>query len=212
MNKSIINGIDVSEYFIEVVDEGGSTIDYKILPNSERLLVEKIFEQNQQLKRLQEENKRLQMLSCANCGEKYLSPDGAELYEKNVQLQKENEKQKEQIKQLEDFIKSDGEIDHINHEYTYKLRKENKELEKELEQLNKKCYETLKMLKHEYDGRQKDNEQWFTRCTENHNEDSKVIEKYRSALENIKDYCIKTTSRPLERKFILTMINEALNE
>jgi len=54
-----INGIDVSEYFIDVVDEGGSTIDYKILPNSERLLVEKIFEQNQQLKHLQEENKEL---------------------------------------------------------------------------------------------------------------------------------------------------------
>ena len=54
-----INGIDVSEYFIDVVDEGGSTIDYKILPNSERLLVEKIFEQNQQLKRLQEENEEL---------------------------------------------------------------------------------------------------------------------------------------------------------
>jgi hypothetical protein len=35
-----------------------------------------------QFKRLQEENKRLQMLSCANCGEKYLSPDGAELYDK----------------------------------------------------------------------------------------------------------------------------------
>lgn len=41
------------------------------------------------------------MLSCANCGEKYLSPDGAELYDKNVQLyeknvhlQKENEKLK----------------------------------------------------------------------------------------------------------------------
>jgi len=38
-------------------------------------------------------------------------------------LKEENEKQKEQIKQLEDFIKSDGEIDHINHEYTYKLKK-----------------------------------------------------------------------------------------
>lgn len=94
MTDKIINGIDVSEYFIDVVDEGGSTIDYKIFPNSERLLVEKIFEQNQQLKCLQEENKRLQMLSCANCGEKYLSPDGAELYEKNVQLQKENEELK----------------------------------------------------------------------------------------------------------------------
>ena len=57
--KIIINGIDVSEYFIDVVDEGGSTINYKLLPNSERLLVEKIFEQNQQLKRLQEENEKL---------------------------------------------------------------------------------------------------------------------------------------------------------
>ena len=54
-----INGIDVSEYFIEVVDEGGSTINYKILPNFERLLVEKIFEQNQQLKCLQKENEGL---------------------------------------------------------------------------------------------------------------------------------------------------------
>ena len=59
MNKPIINGIDVSEYFIDVIDEGGSTIDYKILPNTERLLVEKIFEQNQQLKRLQRENEEL---------------------------------------------------------------------------------------------------------------------------------------------------------
>ena len=54
-----INGIDISKYFIEVVDEGGSTINYKILPNFERLLVERIFEQNQQLKHLQEENKEL---------------------------------------------------------------------------------------------------------------------------------------------------------
>ena len=45
-------------------------------------------------------------------------------------LQAENEELKEQIKQLEDFIKSDGEIDHINHEYTYKLKQENEELKK----------------------------------------------------------------------------------
>ena len=57
-----INGIDVSEYFIDVVDESGGTVDYKILPNVERLLVEKIFEQNQQLKRLQEENIRLKKI------------------------------------------------------------------------------------------------------------------------------------------------------
>ena len=126
-----INGINVSEYFIDVVDEGGSTIDYKILPNSERLLVEKIFEQNQQLKRLQEENKRLQMLSCANCGEKYLSPDGAELYEKNVQLQKENEKIKTYIQKMDKpQIKTiDSEIALKNIE----LQKENEELKKQLE-------------------------------------------------------------------------------
>lgn len=56
----------------------------------------------------------------------------------------ENEKQKEQIKQLEDFIKSDGEIDHINHEYTYKLKKENEKLKKilqELKDLSLKTYD-----------------------------------------------------------------------
>lgn len=76
-----INGIDVSKYFIEVVDEGGSTINYKILPNFERLLVEKIFEQNQQLARLQEENEELKKLkkyykgfvaNCRYCDEWYM--------------------------------------------------------------------------------------------------------------------------------------------
>ena len=47
------------------------------------------------------------MLSCANCGEKYLSPDGAELYEKNVQLQKENKELKEKIKS-EKYIKENA--------------------------------------------------------------------------------------------------------
>ena len=49
---------------------------------------------------LEEENKRLQMLSCANCGEKYLNSDGAELYEKNVQLQRENEELKARFNEL----------------------------------------------------------------------------------------------------------------
>lgn len=62
-----------------------------------------------------------------------------------------------------------------------------KRLEQENKELKKQHYEALKMLKHEYDGRQKDNEQWFMRCTENHNEDSKIIENYRSALEEIKE-------------------------
>jgi hypothetical protein len=65
--------------------------------------------------------------------------------------------------------------------------KQLKRLEQENKELKKQHYETLKMLKHEYDGRQRDNEQWFTRCTENHNEDSKIIDKYRSALEEIRE-------------------------
>ena len=44
-------------------------------------------------------------------------------YKQLKRLQAENEELKAQIEQLEDFIKSDGEIDHINHEYTYKLKK-----------------------------------------------------------------------------------------
>lgn len=67
MSEPIINGIDVSKYFIDVVDEGGGKIDYKILPNSERLLVEKIFEQNQQLARLQEENEELKEILKNQC-------------------------------------------------------------------------------------------------------------------------------------------------
>lgn len=55
-----------------------------------------------------------------------------DLFKQLKRLKKENEKQKEQIKQLEDFIKSDGEIDHINHEYTYKLKKENEGLKEEI--------------------------------------------------------------------------------
>lgn len=49
-----------------------------------------------QLQRLKQENKTLQMLTCVNCGEQFLSPDGSELYEKNVQLQKENEQLKDE--------------------------------------------------------------------------------------------------------------------
>lgn len=80
----IINGIDVSKYFIEIVDEGGSTINYKILPNFERLLVEKIFEQNQQLARLQEENEGLKSLNDFNV-------------QKIEVLQEENEELKKQL-------------------------------------------------------------------------------------------------------------------
>lgn len=86
-----------------------------------------------QLKRLQEENKRLQMLSCANCGEKYLSPDGAELYEKNVQLQKENEELKTYIQKMDK-----PEIKTIDSEIALK----NIELQQENEKIKKQynCY------------------------------------------------------------------------
>lgn len=55
--------------------------------------------------------------------EEELRDELTELKLKFNELKKEKEKQKEQIKQLEDFIKSSGEIAHINHEYTYKLKK-----------------------------------------------------------------------------------------
>ena len=113
---NIINGIDVSEYFIEVVDEGGSTIDYKILPNSERLLVEKIFEQNQQLKRLQQElDIKEKML------DKFMIGSGETL----EKLQKENEG----LKSLNDFNVQKIEV----------LQEENEELKAENEQLKKPC-------------------------------------------------------------------------
>lgn len=93
-DKPIINGIDVSE--CEYYDDG--TCCNKDVLALSCDTTDCIYKQ---LKRLQEENKRLQMLSCVNCGEQYLSPDGAELYEKNVQLQKENEELKEKIKDLD---------------------------------------------------------------------------------------------------------------
>ena len=90
-----INGIDVSESV--------STATNNDIYYSQKA----VDELENKIKRLQEENKRLQMLSCANCGEKYLSPDGVELYEKNVQLQEENEKLKEKIKS-EKYIKENA--------------------------------------------------------------------------------------------------------
>ena len=107
--KNKINGIDVSGYFIDVVDEGGSTIDYKILPNSERLLVEKIFEQNQQLKRLQEKNEeqkeQIKQL------EDFVKSDG-EIdninHEYTYKLQKENEELKKKNKELLNLSNTGG--------------------------------------------------------------------------------------------------------
>ena len=92
MNKPIINSINVSEWELKGVLIPITECKYfegiGDCKESKGLCVDNDNCYFKQLKRLQEENKRLQMLSCANCGEKYLSPDGAELYEKNVQLQK----------------------------------------------------------------------------------------------------------------------------
>ena len=108
-------------------------------------------------KRLQEENKRLQMLSCANCGEKYLSPEGSELYDKNVQLQKENEELKNRLKTLDDeeFVYEVSEIEYNNfkkmNEYKQALEKIKKwatnhnpcDIDPEVKCTKKDCFECL---------------------------------------------------------------------
>lgn len=136
-----INGIDVSEcknFYCGICEE-----ENKIPRTIEHFTADCIFYPNcyyKQLKRLQEENKRLQMLSCANCGEKYLSPDGAELYEKNVQLQRENEGLKKENEELKTYIQKmdKPEIKTIDSEIALK----NIELQKENEKIKKQynCY------------------------------------------------------------------------
>lgn len=105
-----------------------------------------------QLKRLQEENKRLQMLSCANCGEKYLSPDGSELYEKNVQLQKENEELKNRLKTLDDeeFVYEVTEIEYNNFKKMNEYKQALEEIRSYCDEQNLKadytaCYITNKI-------------------------------------------------------------------
>lgn len=101
MSETIINGIDVSEYFIDVVDEGGSTIDYKILPNSERLLAEKIFEQNQQLKRLQEENEKLKENQCCPETCEYIATEII----RYTNVCEVNSKYKQALEKIRDIVK-----------------------------------------------------------------------------------------------------------
>lgn len=113
--KEITEGIDVSEEIRYCNNCSNLGLDFETgkfycsLSNRLDELPEVLscdeFSTNCYIKRLQEENKRLQMLSCANCGEKYLSPDGAELYEKNVQL-------KQALEEIREIIS--GEIDHTD--------------------------------------------------------------------------------------------------
>ena len=104
-------------------------------------------------------------------------------------MQEENEKQKEQIKQLEDFIKSDGEIDYINHEYTYKLQQENEEL-KEL--IGKTRCNRLEMY-----------ESFETECN-----------KYKQTLEEIREIILKSDPESACNisNIIIKKINEVLND
>ena len=136
MSETIINGIDVSECekLGETIDGFTCGLGKRIRFANEIITKHNLCKDNpdcyfKQLKRLQEENKRLQMLSCANCGEKYLSPDGAELYEKNVQLKQELDIKE---KMLDKFMIGSGET-------LEKLQKENEWLKKENEQLKKPC-------------------------------------------------------------------------
>lgn len=118
---------------------------------------------------LEQENKRLQMLSCANCGEKYLSPDGAELYDKNVQLQKENEELKTYIQKMDK-----PEIKTIDSEIALKnieLQQENEELKENVEILQNQIIQ-----EHEQ----------YNNLTHDSIDDLKLIRKYEQALEEIK--------------------------
>lgn len=161
-NKSIINGIDVSEcefYFEDngVIAPDGTPERANICTSPER--------------------------SCENNDSCYCNKD---CYFKQLKrLQEENEKLKNKNNDLIEEIAS-GNIDITI------LQKENEELIK-----NQCCPETCEYIATEII-------RYTNVCEVNLN--------YKQALEEIKDYCIKTTSRPLERKFILTIIVEVLND
>lgn len=151
--------------------------------------------------------------SCIHCGSTY-----CRFVDEVNELKQENKELSRLIRGTKDYVEVcsvckdevtiypniSGRTDYTQNEVECRTlaqiitRKNN--LEQENKELKKQHYETLKMLKHEYDGRQRDNEQWFTRCTENHNEDSKIIEKYRSALEEIKSIIINDNSMLVDKK------------
>lgn len=51
--------IDIKEYFTEIIDESRSTIGYNLNPYKDIDLVQAIYEQNEQLQQLKEENDEL---------------------------------------------------------------------------------------------------------------------------------------------------------
>ena len=53
-----------------------------------------------------EENERLSELTCVNCGEKFLSPTGSELYEENVHLKAENKKLLQTLQKIKEIAEN----------------------------------------------------------------------------------------------------------
>lgn len=112
--EPIINGIDVSEEIRYCNNCSNLGLDFKVrkfycsLSHRPDELPEVLscdeFNTNCYIKRLQEENKRLQMLSCANCGEKYLSPEGAELYDKMLDY-------KDALEEIKNYLNTLSNID-----------------------------------------------------------------------------------------------------
>lgn len=199
MSETIINGIDVSEckYAADTIP-----VDCE---NNTCFCYEDENCYYKQLKRLQEENKRLQMLSCANCGEKYLSPDGAELYDKNVQLQEENEELKGRNANLRLNLATYDlpEIKKVLTDWrTGELDKKFKKLQKENEELKNR----LKTL---------DDEEFVYEVTEIEYNNFKKMNKYKQALEEIREItnecitdCMGSKCEGMEE--IQNKINEAL--
>ena len=117
------------------------------------------------------------------------------------ELKQENTKQKKMInrqwKLLEQCgVSAGGELKRVSY-LLENLRKENKELKEFCIELEKQ-----KEIQHN---------QWFERCTENQNEDSKIIDKYKSALEEIREMCKRQDFNQGMRTFeMLKFINEVL--
>ena len=222
MSETIINDIDLSKYFKNHYDSWGRLycIEYKGNP----------LELQNDIKRLQEENKRLQMLSCANCGEKYLSPDGAELYEKNVQLQKENKQMQERLNNCEKFFNELGELlnEEVGNAYwtqailhkIKKLIKINNELAEEHKTIGQDLYAEIKNYRKEKENLKEENKELKKRCEEwawdsvklQAQIDSKdyQLNKYKEILKDIRDIIEMPKYTCKEFLYISGKINEVL--
>lgn len=218
MSETTINGIDVSEYFIEVVDEGGGTIDYKILPNSERLLVKKIFEQNQQYKRLQEENEDLKTY-IQKMDKPEIKTIDSEIALKNIELQQENEKNKKTKKQYNCYAcgNCNGKEDYINLEKHHKglrkqfdeLAKRNNTLSLRIEELENEKEELKKYIGGFVSNCRYCDEWYMDKCNyiKKENNCKQALKEIREEVGDLKDI-----NKLINLQKILDIINEVLNE